>query len=635
MFHARGTPGPRRAATCVDVLPRRPVKLLALATLLFAGAASAEERFAVVVGANAGWANDRPLRHAESDAQHVRDVLVELGGFAADRVILLKDPDTADVRAHLRRLAQNLRGTSAQSLVVFYYSGHADERHLHLRGAPLPHGELYETLRDLPGTVRLAVLDACKSGSILAAKGGRLTAPFEVKVMDELSVRGLAVLTSSGADELSQETRALAGSVFTHHWVSGLRGAADADRDGQVTLSEGYRYAFARTEADTAATAVPQRPAFRFELKGQGEVVLTQPARAVSALVLPKADNERYVVVDSREWQLMAEGRSSAASSVALALAPGDYRVKRVLPEQLEVASVTLKAGARTEVSGLTFTPQALSTGLVKGSPDERDYALRREWRRGEALSLLAAGEAGAALSIFDEILLSRPDDLASLRGRARALTRLAEAYDRLGDRKQERKSLREALAADPSLSEDPDFKSWYQRLQEIESQEQRDVQIRKEVKAEMDRNPRVAKRFGLGFDFFGTRGIFTLVTTFILAEKWFPQFDFDLGGLGFGLGARFVPLGYRFSPFVGAGGRLSSSTLGLKGADSVVKINNEPYAYDELFGKSLHFDVGVQYLGPSGFSAELALGMILYARRNTGELATQFLPTLNIGWYF
>jgi hypothetical protein len=37
-----------------------------------------------------------------------------------------------------------------------------------------------------------------------------------VKVVDDLRARGLALLTSSGADELSKEAKALRGSVFTH-----------------------------------------------------------------------------------------------------------------------------------------------------------------------------------------------------------------------------------------------------------------------------------------------------------------------------------------------------------------------------------------------------------------------------------
>ena len=64
-----------------------------------------------------------------------------------------------------------------------------------------------------------------------------------------------SVLASSTASELSQESEALRASYFTHHLLSGLRGAADADRDGRVTLSEAYRYAYNRTLVATAATA--------------------------------------------------------------------------------------------------------------------------------------------------------------------------------------------------------------------------------------------------------------------------------------------------------------------------------------------------------------------------------------------
>ena len=46
------------------------------------------------------------------------------------------------------------------------------------------------------------------------------------------------LLSSSGADELSQESRALAGSVFTHHLVSGLRGAADENGDERIAQGE-------------------------------------------------------------------------------------------------------------------------------------------------------------------------------------------------------------------------------------------------------------------------------------------------------------------------------------------------------------------------------------------------------------
>jgi uncharacterized caspase-like protein len=55
---------------------------------------------------------------------------------------------------------------------------------------------------------------------------------------------GEVVITSSSADELSQESDEVGGSYFTHYLLSGLRGAADTSGDGEVTLDEAYRYVY-------------------------------------------------------------------------------------------------------------------------------------------------------------------------------------------------------------------------------------------------------------------------------------------------------------------------------------------------------------------------------------------------------
>src|SRR3954469_3651133 len=391
--------------------------------------AFAEQRYALIIGSNPGWSQDRPLRYAENDAERMRDVLVALGGFSPDRVELLRDPTPAEGRGSLRRLAQVARDSSSEDTLVFvYYSGHADDTNLHLRGEPLSHRELQDTLRSLPATIKLAVVDACKSGAV-TRKGG---APVDEFVVDVVSPKlsGLVMLTSSGADELSQESRALAGSVFTHHLVSGLRGAADEDGDHQVTVSEAYHYAYERTRADTAPTTAPQRPAFRYELTGQGELVLTHLATARDAqLVVPRGPARRYVVLDASEWRLIAEVRSDPDREVALSLAPGDYHVKRFADDRLEVASVSVAAGKRTELGRTGYRSAPLSAGILKGDPGELAPAERREWLRAQAFGVLADGQAAAALHLFDQLLREAPGDALALRGRGRALVCLAEAY--------------------------------------------------------------------------------------------------------------------------------------------------------------------------------------------------------------
>ncbi len=594
----------------------------------------------MLVGANAGWSNDRPLRYAETDAERMREVLVELGGFAPDRVVVLKEPDTATVREQLEKLTQTLRALGRQSLVVFYYSGHADEKQLHLRGAaPLTHREVYELLEGLPATVKVGVMDACRSGSILGVKGGRPVKAFEVKVVDELEVRGLVVLTSSGADELSQETKALAGSVFTHHLVSGMRGGADGDGSGEVTLTEAWEYAWQRTEADTAASAAPHRPAYLFEMKGEKELVLTRLRRAGARLVLPEAEGEKYVVVDEHEVRLVAEGRTQPGQRVVLALAPGAYRVKRMKAggTKLETARVRVERGQQVEARGLEYGEQGLEVGWLKGEPERMEEGERREWKKGEASRLLAAGEAGLARELFEELLEQSPGDVGAQRGRARSLLRLAEAYDRVGDQQKVREMLREAMVADLSLTEDPDFMGWGSRLPEL-SASQPPIQPLPGASGGL--------RFGLGFDVIGPRGHGVLVGSIFFSEHWGLHLGVDLRGPGVDLGARFQlpvrgPVGswafpggvVRWMPFIGLGRHLSFVELGLPSRD------DEPVggglSYQQLYGRTVHLDTGVQLVHEMGLLLELGAGVIASSQPFTSSWRLVPVVSAGAGWRF
>ncbi len=606
---------------------------LALALLCIAPSpALAGARYALLIGANAGWANDRPLRHAESDAAKVADVLTELGGFEPARVEVLRDPDTTDVRARLRQLGDRARASGADSLVLIYYSGHADGLHLHLRGAPLTWKELVDTLGTLPATVRLGLFDACRSGSVVEVKGAAPAATFELKA--EAPVQGLALLSSSGADELSQETRAVQGSVFTHHLVSGLRGGADANGDGRVTLDEAYRYAAERTEADTAASIAPQRPAFRVDLKGQRELVLTRLESAQASLVLPRGPAQRYVVVDGNEWRLVAEGRSSPTADVVLAVRAGAFKVKRVLLDTLEVASVQVAASTRVAVSSLAFVPVALSVGLVKGQPDALDVEGQREFRRGEGLRMLAEGRAGEARVVFDQLLRERPDDVAALRGVARAMVREAESLERVGEYAREVQDLKDALRAEPSLADDPDFARWYRRMVELEADARRGATVTKAVQDEIAANPRLRRRWGIGLDLITTRGVLVFTGTAIFAGSVFIDVGFAPIAPGFDIGVRWAPMGMAFSPFVGAGGFLNVAALGGGGSGTVV-LNGNQYNYDQIWSQLVHVDAGVQYFGDMGFRAELGIGGMIFPHPSTREPIFMFMPEMGVGWCF
>src|SRR5439155_13901499 len=121
------------------------------------------------------------------------------------------------------------------------------------------------------------------SGQFARIKGVETTADFSFNSVSRLTTKGIAVMASSTAQELSQESDELKGSYFTHHLITALRGAADSDGDGRVSLDEAYRYAYRRTLASTATTQVgSQHVTLETDLAGQGEVPVTYPADAKS-----------------------------------------------------------------------------------------------------------------------------------------------------------------------------------------------------------------------------------------------------------------------------------------------------------------------------------------------------------------
>src|SRR5262249_52848218 len=161
--------------------------------------------------------------------------------------------------------------------------------------------------------------------------------------------------------------------------------------------------------------------AFREEMRGQGELVLTRLVTdRLAELTVPRGAPQRYVVLDAHEWHLVAEAQAQKDRDVQLALAPGNYRIKRVLADRLEVGALSLPAGERANVDRLRYDPAPLSAGMFKGDPSGLSPAEQAEWSRTQAFGLLASGNATAALAMFDRMVAVAPNDLLAWRGRAR-----------------------------------------------------------------------------------------------------------------------------------------------------------------------------------------------------------------------
>lgn len=344
MKRSAGKLGPRLAALAVALI----------ALVVVASRVAWAQRFAVVIGNNAGRANELPLEFAERDATRMADVLTSVGEVAPDKLMLVQASTAAKARQALISTNERIRGqasSSQSSMLIVYYSGHSDAQALHLGDSSLPMSELEGLVRGSAARLRVLIVDSCRSGALTRKKGGRPAPAMQLRVLEPAG-DGMVVLAASAAGEDAQESPDLGGSFFTHHLLSGLLGAADADRDGRVTITEAYEYAYANTLRDSSATLNgTQHPSYRYDLRGQGEVVLTDLRGGARAQLMIPAGLDVIVMRGSASGEVLAEARTPASAPGLLSLPPGKLFIRARAAQALFEQELTLRGGRLHQLS--------------------------------------------------------------------------------------------------------------------------------------------------------------------------------------------------------------------------------------------------------------------------------------------
>jgi len=259
--------------------------------------AHVRSQWAVVIGVGKYEASSIPtLRYSVADADAVYQTLIGPAGFKKDRVLLLTDK--SERKPTLRNIKWALGtflGRSAQKddTVLIYYAGHGapevDTRGIERDGlakylipsdadpddlysTALPMDEVQTIFGRIEAERVVVFLDACYSG----AAGGRTFASKKTRAgavddmfLDRLTrSKGRAIITASRPSEVSIELPDLGHGIFTYYLVQGLRGAADLNRDGIVTLQELYEYLEQQVTQKSRAVGGNQHPVMKGELEG-------------------------------------------------------------------------------------------------------------------------------------------------------------------------------------------------------------------------------------------------------------------------------------------------------------------------------------------------------------------------------
>lgn len=219
--------------------------------------------WAVVIGIDK-YPNIRQLKYAVNDAGLFYDHLVKRNQIPAENVLLLLNQDATltKIRSVLGTDLKNKAGKD--DMVVIYFAGHgaterdaqspdgdglekyllpvdADLKDLYATGLPME--ELSRIFNRIRSERLIFIADACYSG----ASGGRtigaggMRASISEGFIDRIAGgKGRVIMTASGANEVSAEKDELRHGVFTYYLVEGLKGKADTDRDGLVTVDEAF-----------------------------------------------------------------------------------------------------------------------------------------------------------------------------------------------------------------------------------------------------------------------------------------------------------------------------------------------------------------------------------------------------------
>ena len=245
--------------------------------------------WAAVIGIN-NYPNARGLKYAVNDALAFKNYLIQNIGAPENNIFLLTDQNaTKENIQHL--LGTKLKRQAAEEdTVIIFYAGHGAvetdpsnpdgdgfEKYLLPYDANL--NDLYTTsismdevrkiFQRISAERLIFIADTCYSG----ASGGRtlVTSKTRANLSDKFYERiskgkGRVIISSCSANEISKEDDNLQHGIFSYYMLEGLKGRADQDNDGIITVSELFSYISRKVPE---ASAQDQHPVKKGETEGE------------------------------------------------------------------------------------------------------------------------------------------------------------------------------------------------------------------------------------------------------------------------------------------------------------------------------------------------------------------------------
>jgi WD40 repeat protein/uncharacterized caspase-like protein len=283
----------------ISALDQRGVASLAQTIEVVRTAPSAkDDLYVVAIGVSAYQDKEYALRYAAKDASDLAALLeARRGKYAAVHVLRVLDGDAT--REGIAKATEFLKATQVDDEVIVFLAGHGllddkldyyfgtvdvDFEHPAARG--LPYDAIEALLDGVVARKKLLLMDTCNSGEVekaettlvassesasgpIRARGFKLKAAVPLALADSLAVQqalfadlrrgsGAMVISSAGGAEFALESEEWKNGVFTFALLEGMKsGAADANKDGAIRVSELRDYATAKVRELTQGRQTP------------------------------------------------------------------------------------------------------------------------------------------------------------------------------------------------------------------------------------------------------------------------------------------------------------------------------------------------------------------------------------------
>lgn len=287
---------------------------------------------AIIIGQNYANGNLPQLKFSHLDAKRMFDTLKLISTVKMEDTHLLINQSRSAILKRMQQIKEAIRvspsdKTTARHKLIFYYSGHADEKGVLIGSERISFDAINQFLKDPIFTISIGILDACYSGNIIAMKGGLPGKDFAVEIQNSNNVEGVAILASSSENQRAQEWESLRSSLFTHYIITGLKGAADKNNDRVVSVQELYAFTQSQVLEKTSSVLSPsQNPSYFIHFKGAGQVILANLDKSKSKVIFDKA-LRGTAIIHNMQTENIHEVKINQKSDVIINLPPAQYSI--------------------------------------------------------------------------------------------------------------------------------------------------------------------------------------------------------------------------------------------------------------------------------------------------------------------